>query len=440
MSLHPAELTPVAPPQRIAALDALRGFALLGIFLMNIEFFAKPLQDLDGPGIDASLHGLDWWMDALVYFFVQGKFWTLFSLLFGIGFGVMLARSHAGGRAFVPIYLRRSLALLGIGLLHALLLWSGDILVAYALGALLLLAVRQARRLVQGLLERRPPAQVEAMEPEALGVLGIGSYALVPALLLGIALLVQISPKPEAGSPEAVQIAQEKTQRQAHDERARTAAIAAYRDGDYAAATRQRIADTRKQLRELPWFLPMLLGVFALGAGVARTSLLHRPQDHVALLRGICRIGLPAGLALTAASVVLALKRHDADSSAIDAVQVAGFNIGALLLALAYAAGFLLLLQGRFGDRLQAWLAPAGRMALTNYLLQSVIASLLFYHYGFGLWGHVGRAAQVVLVLAVFAVQLVASRAWLMKFRFGPMEWLWRSLTYLKLQPMRVAA
>lgn len=434
-----AQLTPMPPQQRLPALDALRGFALLGIFLMNIEFFAKPLQDIGADGIDPGLHGIDWWADALVYFFVQGKFWTLFSLLFGIGFGVMLARANASGRAFVPLYLRRSLVLLGIGLVHALLIWSGDILVSYAIGALLLLGFHLARRAWRGALERKPPAQVAPLEPEVLGVLGIGSYSLVLAMLLLGALMVQVSPKPAPDSPEAIQALHEKAENKAHDERERAIAIAAYRDDGYAQATRQRAIDTREQMQQLPLFLPMLLGVFALGAGIARTSILHRPQEHTALLRGVRNLGLPLGFALTGLSVALGTASSDADFGAKYAVQVASFNAGALLLSLSYAAAFLSALQTRFGATLQNALAPAGRMALSNYLSQSLLASLLFYHYGFGWWGHVGRAAQVLLVFAVFALQLQLSRWWLARFRFGPVEWLWRSLTYLESQPMRVA-
>lgn len=134
-------LLPIAATERIAVLDVLRGFALLGILLMNIEGFVGPL-DLAVTGVDPHWHGLDRVVDALTYVFVQGKFYTLFSLLFGMGFAVMAQRAQQAQRPFLGMYLRRSAGLLVIGLAHAVLLWSGDVLVTYALLALLLLATR----------------------------------------------------------------------------------------------------------------------------------------------------------------------------------------------------------------------------------------------------------------------------------------------------------
>ena len=170
MTDAPDALAPVATHERVHSLDVVRGFALLGIFLMNVEFFGRPLQDVNAPGIDPSLAGLDYVADAAIFFFVQSKFWTLFSLLFGMGFAVMIERARRAGRPFVPAYLRRSLALLGIGLVHALLVWSGDILVSYALGALLLLGFRGVRHAVLGRFGEVPP-----MAPARLAGWGVAS-------------------------------------------------------------------------------------------------------------------------------------------------------------------------------------------------------------------------------------------------------------------------
>ncbi|HEX5756791.1 MAG TPA: hypothetical protein VFY12_10625, partial [Arenimonas sp.] len=131
-------LAPVSAGERIEAMDVLRGFALLGILLMNIESFVGPFSAAL-TGLDPGLQGADRWADALIYVLVQGKFWTLFSLLFGMGFAVMMQRAELAGRPFAGLYLRRTLVLLAIGAAHALLLWPGDILTFYALTALLLL-------------------------------------------------------------------------------------------------------------------------------------------------------------------------------------------------------------------------------------------------------------------------------------------------------------
>src|SRR5687767_4728216 len=192
----PEVLAPVAAGERVHALDVVRGFALLGIFLMNVEFFGRPMQDVNAPGIDPTLSGLDYWADAAIFFFVQSKFWTLFSLLFGMGFAVMIERARRAGRPFVPAYLRRSLALLGIGLVHALLIWSGDILVSYALGALVLLGFRGLRHAAFG-------RDVAPMAPTRLAAWGITSYSLMLVIMLSGAMAMSFMPQTE--KPDAAQ-------------------------------------------------------------------------------------------------------------------------------------------------------------------------------------------------------------------------------------------
>ena len=139
----PAGVAPVGAHERVEVMDVLRGVALLGILLMNIEAFVGPLME-SITGINSRFSGADRWMDAAIYVLVQGKFITLFSLLFGMGFAVMLERANATGASGTALYARRLLALLGIGLAHALLIWSGDILLTYALlGFVLLLFFRR---------------------------------------------------------------------------------------------------------------------------------------------------------------------------------------------------------------------------------------------------------------------------------------------------------
>ena len=174
-------LAPVAPGERIHTLDVLRGFALLGIALVNVEFFTRPLQDINAPGIDPTSSGVDYFAEWMTYFFVQGKFWTMFALLFGMGFTVMIDRADRAGRPFVPAYLRRSLALLGIGLVHTVLIWSGDILVSYALGALLLLVARQVRR---AWLRRSSGREPEPMAASRMGGWGAALYGLPLVVIL----------------------------------------------------------------------------------------------------------------------------------------------------------------------------------------------------------------------------------------------------------------
>ena len=427
----PAPLAPTAD-DRIVALDVVRGFALLGIFLMNVEFFGRPMQDVSLSGIDPTMRGLDYVADALVFFFVQNKFWILFSLLFGMGFAVMIDRARAAGRPFLPAYFRRTTALLGIGLVHGLLIWSGDILTTYAVTAFLLILARVVWRWG---LHVAGEGDAPPMRAWVLALIGATCFALplLMALAGGAANM--------AGGPPTAEEARDRVEFHAETARLHDAAVQAYAHGSYADAVAQRRIDMAEQFepQSLVFFLPGCLGVFLLGAAILRSGVMARPRDFAPALRRVRAVGLGVGFAVMAFSVWLGTGFDFARFGLREALQVDTYMLAGLILALGYGATLLLALDGRFGGALQRWLAPAGRMALTNYLLQSLVGTWVFYGHGLGLWGRVGRAGEVGFVLAVYALQLVLSRAWLARFRFGPAEWVWRAFTYLHLPPMRRA-
>ncbi len=403
---------PLAADARIDAMDVLRGFALLGIGLMNIEGIAGPLfQAIDG--VDPALRGADRVADAVVYVLVQGKFYTLFSLLFGMGFALMLQRARADGRPFAGLYLRRLLALLAIGLAHALLVWSGDILVSYALvGLVMLLAFRNTPR-------RRQPVW---------GVL----FYLVPSLLvLAMALLVR--------APGAAAAIQPSLDAQgALMSTALEAQRVAYGSGDFAAATARRIADTGLMLGAmLPYAGWTILGMFLLGGWFVSSGAIAHPAEFPGLYRGLRWLALPLGLAAMLLSYRLVPTLDFSRLDMTSAVAATLAAVAGLLMCLGYVGVVVGGLQSPAWRARWALLAPAGRMALTHYLLQSLAWTLLFYGYGGGFFDAMPRAWQLPFVVACFAMQVAASHWWLRRFRFGPAEWLWRSATYLRLQPMR---
>jgi uncharacterized protein len=401
-------LQPVAPAERIVTLDVLRGFALLGILLMNIEGFVGPL-DAAMTGLDPALRGADRLADAAVYLLVQGKFYTLFALLFGMGFAVMAQRADAVRREFGGFFLRRSAALLLIGVLHATLLWSGDILVSYALLAFMLLAFREA--------------PVRWLPWMAL-VVYLGSPLL--SLLSGaIGSVAQSDPH------GAVQWRQDMAAQ------AQRAAVAlqqqreAFGHGSYAAATAQRLRDLVDALGLLVFNAPTIFGMFLLGAWCVRSGLAQQPQRRPRLLAALRWGVLPVGAALMLVSFLM---EPWMDPARLDLRLGAAFALATLasgMMALGYAAWVL-----RFTPALR-WLAPAGRMALSNYLLQSLVCTTLFYGYGLGYFERLPRAWQIPFACALFALQVALSQLWLRHFRFGPAEWLWRSASYLHWQPMR---
>ncbi len=404
-----AAFTPIEAAQRIQALDVVRGFALLGIFLMNIEWFTRPVQQM-GWGIDPAATGIDRTAAWLVYVFVQGKFWVLFSLLFGMGFAVMSTRGGHGAQ-FRRTYLRRCAVLLAFGVLHGVLLWSGDILHAYAVAGLLLLAFGEIGN-------------------RARFWLGLGFYLAMVALFLCGGLLLSLLPEDAAAELGAL----------SGDIEAQAAAASrVFAEGGYWQATAQRAADFAMIVMQGSMMMvPMALGVFMLGAWLVRSGRMH----DVAAQRGwFARLALwtiPLGLAMVALSVSIGTSFDGMRELGRMMLATGVMYLGNLPLALGYLSLVVLALGVPGLSRVLSWLAPAGRMALTNYLAQSLVASTLFYGYGFGLWGQVGRAGQVLLVFAVFALQVAASRWWLARHRFGPMEWLWRWLTYGHRPAMRL--
>lgn len=396
-----ATFQPVAPGERIATLDVLRGFALFGILLMNMEAFSGPL-DLSFTGIDPHWTGIDRWADGFVYIFVQGKFFTLFSLLFGVGFAVMAQRAEMAGRDFTRFYLRRSLGLLLIGVLHAVLLWSGDILISYALLSFVLLAFR-------------------VVPQRWLPVLGVASYLATACLMLLIGLLMQFVPDDATATMGADALASIERQRQA------------YGHGGYVGALLQRLRDTGVAMGALMVVGPQVLGMFLIGSWFARSGAIVHPQQHARLWGWLRWLALPLGLAVMLLSVYcldyIAPGRFDLRT----AMAFVLTSIAGLLMCLGYLGWGV-----RCSGALQ-WLAPAGRMALSNYLLQSLVCTLVFYGYGLGWFEQMGRAWQLLFAVMLFAVQVIVSRCWLQYFRFGPVEWLWRALTYLQLPPLRRA-
>lgn len=410
MTMPPPIAAPGAPEDRLHLLDALRGFALLGILLMNIEFFNRSVHDFMS-GIDTTpgASGTAAWV---VYVFVQGKFWVLFSLLFGMGFALMQDRLEGSGRPFGKLHFRRTLALMGFGLFHIVLLWPGDILFAYGITALVLMAFLQVRGV-------------------ALLVTGLGLYFGVYALwaLLGAALGLM----PEDGNSEI------------SAEMARELALAGESDSVYAGGTYLQISLHRAHeyfavmlTTVLMFQVPMALGVFLLGVWLLRSGRIRQARQHLRFWWLTLVIGALVGAFFIRASLGVGVN-FDVTTQMGDALLATGLmGLGNLPLSTAYLAAFVLLFQTTLGARMLGLLAPVGRMALTNYLLQSLVCGLLFYGYGLGWYGQVDRWGQVQIAMLIFATQAVLSPLWLRHFRYGPVEWLWRALTYGHRPAMRI--
>lgn len=389
------DLHPITGPERIDMLDAIRGFALFGILLMNLEAFSGPiLQAMTG--IDARLEGVDRWSDAFIYIFVQGKFWTLFSTLFGVGFAVMYERLQARGGDFQAMYRRRLWALLAFGLMHALLIWEGDILLTYALAGFAFLYFFG---------KSGPP-----------NIISIVLLYTAPLLLIGLSGI--FAPVSETGSRDLLaQISKE-------------SAVMAH--GSYADVLQWRLQELPGTMAFNVIFLPMVIAMFALGARLYRTGKVTPPVSFSAAAFGKALLLWFAGLAVILLSVGVAPEVNPLAGGPVFAKVFVLNAIGSLLMCLGYFFTFRSLWPLPRMQRLFGKLAPLGRMALSNYLAHSIICTLVFYGYGLGYYQQLPRVWHIPFALALIALQAFFSAWWLKRFSMGPAEYLWRWLTYGK--------
>lgn len=425
----PAE--PVQPAERVLAVDVLRGFALLGILTMNIAVFAWPFAGGDDPrysGGDDPANRAAWMVNQMVF---AAKMMSLFSMLFGAGLVLMGDRAAQRGASIRGVYYRRTLWLLVIGLIHGYLIWFGDILFFYAACGLLLYLFRR-------------------LSPGWLIGLGVTILLIGSALLLGFTLFVglteQAALQVQANRAEGIKSEAWQTGlAKAWDEGLRefvrpseqeiNREIAIYR-GSYADILAHRVPmlfffHIVGLVLMMFWMVAgrMLLGMGLMKLGVFSAERSWRFYQLLALL------GYGIGVPLTLFGS-LDLMRHDFEAIHAPWGSLC-FYLGTVPTALGHSAVLMLICKAGALPWLTAPLAAVGRMALTNYLMQSLICTTLFYGYGFGLFGRLDRVALWGVVIAVWALQLVISPLWLKYFRYGPAEWLWRTLTYWKLQPMR---
>lgn len=392
---------PSAGAERLELIDALRGFALAGVLIANLGDFSlyEYLSTAQREALPTA--GFDRIAGTALALFVDGKAITLFSLLFGLGFAMQLERAQTRGADGLRRYLRRIGILLMIGLAHAYLVWWGDILLIYAMLALLLIPLRR-------------------LSDAALLATGLALALLWPLLAPAMDAL-------GAG--------------QASESDMNAANLAAFASPSYLTAMRQNIAYCHWAWIGLWSVFPFVFARFLLGYWAGRKHLLHDPLANRLLLQRLFATGAILGLVVTIATMLLEpLELPALDKGAGQVLFRIVKRIGPLGLGIAYATGFALLyVRPSFRQRLRV-LAPVGRMALTNYLTQTVVGMTIFYGFGFGVGPFHGLAPVFAVWLLLFGAQIAFSHWWLARYHFGPMEWLWRSLTYGSAKPMRLHA
>ena len=405
MSTESTRVGPVGLTERIQFIDVLRGMALFGILTANMRAFFAPLDTYGDIGI--LFHSR---ADVIAQFFVdflfQGKFISIFSFLFGMGFAIQLSRAEARGAKFLSFYPRRLLALAIFGLIHGILIWAGDILLTYALtGAILLLfRNRQQKTLLWW----------------------AGSLFAMP-LVIGTTLLTLyyhhvfrlkfMDHKP----PHVARI---------------MAIVHIYSQGTVRQILAQNWVEWKDEL-PTQLFALYAVGLFLLGMWVWRSGIVQRLAEYRPVFQRVCAWCLPIGLVMNFFFAwEYAVTPPGGSSVALSIANLLHF-LGAHILAAGYITGLALIFLNPNLRRFIAPFAAVGRMALTDYLMESILCTLFFYHYTTGLFGRVGPAEGWIVAVVLFSAQVIFSNWWLRHFRFGPMEWLWRGLTYGKFPLMR---
>ena len=386
---------PTTAKERYVVIDALRGLALLGIALANFPEFALWTFLSADEQSAMSTAGVDRIVRFLQYMLVDGKFYTIFSLLFGVGFALILSRHP------VSLFVRRMAILTVIGACHLMFIWSGDILLLYAIGGLLL------------------PLCLRLNDKQLLML--AACLILIP---VGLDALTEYAGFDFAGP--FYNLWWTEASRQGITEENFATWL---RDAD---SYPQMFAFLLQGACERIWEfvsghrLPKVVGLFIIGYLIGKHQLYAKLDEYHSLLHRLCRYALSWGLPASALYAWSATVGHPWGLT----IHSLLYTVSVIPLAFGYIALFCLLYMRCPTNKVFSWLAAPGRMALSNYLSQSLIGVLLFYGLGFGLGCSMGLIYIELTALVVFVVQIVVSGWWLQWFNFGPLEWIWRMLTY----------
>ena len=401
-----SELAPILPRERVVTLDVLRGFALCGVMIGNMILYSGQWASR-GAGPDPTT--LDQIADWFLTIFVRSKAQTLLTLLFGFGFAVQLLRAEERREPVMGLYIRRLVVLFALGVLHVTVLWWGDVMWGYAIsgfGLLAFLRMSNRKRILWALGLIFVPTLIATM-PEV-------SRAALPAFL-----------EPPAFGAHTARMA------------------AALHRTDHAGLAWEHLRYALVfSSRIWFWYYFWTLGRFLLGYVAGKLRLFDNDgADHLPVFRRLAAWCGAIAIVATAIDVVrwVGLLPPPPHALWTRLAFALVHEIGLLALTLAYVAIVVLLMQRPTWRRLLRILAPVGRMPLTTYFSQSLICTFIFYGWGLGWAGSVGTAGCLGLALAIFTVQIPICHLWLRVYRFGPLEWVWRSAVYLKLQPMRGA-
>jgi len=400
---------------RIDLLDILRGLAIFGILMVNMQIFYRPMTVMLA-GYTGAESFVNIGSQAIIKFFFEGKFYVLFSFLFGYGFWMFINKRTAGGGSIIPVFRRRMLILLMIGILHVVLLWPGDILVFYALFGFLLILFRRK-------------SDTTLLKWSAF-------FLLLPIVFTVFTVLIPelASVHPESKEMYEASIKEEKQFLFSFIDKA----YEIYGRGSFSEIVSLRLQEYFIMLPGIFFFYPMVLAMFIAGVWGGRKRIIEDYRSNLPFFRKSLWVGLVGGIL---SNVIYTWSHFTAELVVPDIwtfISSTFHIVGGVLLCLFYVSAIVLLYDKGKISIIGRYLAPVGRMALTNYLLHSLICTTLFLPYGFGLFGEINVFQGVLLTIVIFAAQVLLSNVWLRYFRYGPFEWVWRSLTYMKRQPIKI--
>ncbi len=399
-------IAPVQAAERINEIDIVRGVALFGILMVNMSFYKYPVYMERIPS--QFPEGLERLSAMFIQLFFTGNFYAVFSFLFGLGFFIFMDRTMKKGLELKPLYRRRLAALLVFGLLHIVLFWSGDILFTYAITGFILLAFRNV--------------SLEAIKKWILALFVFAFFFNIVVSFFKSAGEFLAPEKYQAVMDEMI-----------------SSALIMYTEGTFIELMLYRLVN------EIPYvivgvilWIPQVLAFFLCGLYAGRKGFFNNIPAYIPMFKKIRTWGLLVGGLFLLLYVLLdygVLSVHPMLNFSL----LSGINyLASIFIFPAYVSMIILGAQGGFWKKVLTPVGEAGKMALTNYLSQTLICVIIFYGFGFGLYGRVSVSAGILITIAIFLVQVAWSNAWMRKFKYGPMEWFWRFLTYKKRQPFMI--
>lgn len=394
-----SRLAPLQPQERISEIDIIRGIALLGILMVNMALFKYPLYLVDRNPMEFTA-GLDQTVAWLIQLLFAGKFYAIFSFLFGLGFYIFMERAGVKELPVGAVYRRRITILLALGLFHILFLWSGDILFTYALAGFILMAFKNVK--------------LAALKNWIIAIFVVSTFMIGGIILLEELTVLVMGAEYQKMMAEMID-----------------RAFFYYGQGSYLELTLFRLTN------EVPILLinaiislPMIMGFFLCGLYAGKAGVFKDIEGSMPLIKKHCKWGLLGGLLFSLLYFLAAAGLIPLNTWLVSPALFSLNFISSIFLFQFYVAGIIIILRSPFVKKLLRPLAAAGRMALTNYLSQTLICILIFNGYGLGYYGQVSLSQGALLTVSIFLLQVIWSNIWLGIYQYGPLEWLWRKYTY----------